>query len=185
MNIPTPQEGPQGLLKLYPYADEQLGVFTSPGNTHPFDGSEADWGSFMEVCAQRDTLRQQLAAVTKERDEARDCGQRVDDKLAAAESELAELRKDRERLKQADESNRMAAHEHMDKLRAQRNDMEEELADLRAQLAAHREWAGKAREAAELLLAGYEGLGGNPENNGPRIMREALAKLRAFGEEKP
>lgn len=44
------------------------------------------------------TLRAQVAQLTSERDEARDCGQRVDDKLAAAESELAELRKDKARL---------------------------------------------------------------------------------------
>lgn len=68
------------------------------GETHARE-QWAMWERNTKACeAEIATLRQTVARLTQELNEARDCGQRVDDKLAAAESELAELRKDRERL---------------------------------------------------------------------------------------
>jgi len=60
MKTPTLTEGGE-LPTLYPQPNEDLGVITSPGNSHPFDGSEADWFALKSACQMRDALQQEAA----------------------------------------------------------------------------------------------------------------------------
>lgn len=59
MNTTTDTKG----TPLYPAADDGLGVITSKGNSHPFDGSDADWLAFGTVCNQRDQLAIEAATL--------------------------------------------------------------------------------------------------------------------------
>jgi hypothetical protein len=61
--VTTPNAPEMPTPAVFPQPDDTLGVITSVGESHPFDGSDADWEAFVTACKQRDAALAQPAPV--------------------------------------------------------------------------------------------------------------------------